>query len=78
MNDERLSWEDIKYRYPKQFVYLQDVEWSPENETTVVSAIVAHASEEPDEDYLNKTFQGEYTELYTAPGTTLQMGALML
>lgn len=75
---ERLSWQEIQRRYPRQFVYLEDVEWSPANSTTVLSAVVAYASDQPDDDYQARTIRGEFYQKYTALGATLQMGALMV
>ena len=75
---ERLTWNEIKEKYPKQYVYLSDVEWSPDNDTTIQSAVVSYAANDHDEEYLLRTVEGEFTERYTAPGTTLQMGALMV
>ena len=74
---ERLTWNEIKEKYPKQYVYLSDIEWAPDNDATILTAVVSFAAAEHDEAYLLRTVEGEFTERYTAPGTTLQMGALM-
>lgn len=37
----RLTRNQIKERYPRQWVGLTDVEWEPDNDSTVKSAVVA-------------------------------------
>lgn len=70
----RMTWEEIKKTYHKQFVYLDDVEWV--NASTVKSASVIHATENQDDNaYVEKAMRGELVEKYTAPGTTLLAGA---
>lgn len=65
---ERLTWKEIKEKYPKQYVYLSDVEWAPDNDTTIQSAVVSYAANDHDEEYLLRTVEGEFTERYTAYG----------
>ena len=72
----RMTWDEIKKAYPAQFVYLSDVVWDKKNDSTVLSAIVEYASEQPDSKYQIRAMKGELFQDYTAPGTTLHFGAL--
>ena len=37
---ERLTWEEIQEKYPDQWVGLAEVEYEPDNDATIKSAIV--------------------------------------
>ncbi len=41
--NERLTWQEIVKRFPDQWVRLEDVETEPDNDSTIVSAIVTKA-----------------------------------
>ena len=75
---KKMTWNEIQAEYPDQFVYLKDVEWDPQNSTTILSAIVEYASKQPESEYQTRTIKGDFFQAYTAPGTTLQLGALMI
>ena len=72
----RMTWKEIQKKYPKQFVYLTDVEL--ENGNAVKSGIVVHATTNPSDDFAVKAIRGEVIEEYTAPDTTLLAGVLSL
>lgn len=42
---KRLTWNQIKGKYPEQWVRLEDVEWLPGNDATVNAAVVAKAGD---------------------------------
>ena len=43
--NERLSWQEIVKRFPDQWVRLEEVETEPDNDATIVSAIVTKAGD---------------------------------
>lgn len=74
---ERLKWQEIQGKYPDQWVGLIEVEYEPDNDATIQSAIVK---------YIDKT-KGELTEMqidsngkilgrYTTPDNVFQLGAV--
>lgn len=42
MSDSRLTWEQIQKRYPNQWVGIADVEYEPDNESTIRCATVIY------------------------------------
>ena len=62
---ERLTWQEIKRRYPHQYVGLIDVE-AGINEVTVKSAVVACTSNDTSYDEMTiMAFYGKITMMYT-------------
>ena len=70
---ERLSWDEIAEKYPDQWVGLEAVEFEPDNDATVKSAIVKYTGLSKDE-LLHKMMQGEILSLYTTPDSLFQLG----
>ena len=65
MNNERLTWEQIKEKYPQQNVGLVDVE-TGENSLSVKSAVVKYTSEETSyEELCMRAMAGEIVMIYT-------------
>lgn len=65
MGDERLTWEEIKHKYPHMNVGLVDIETGI-NSVSVKSAVVKYTSlETAYEELLHKALEGEITLLYT-------------
>ena len=75
MGEERLTWEEIVRRYPDQWVGLKDVEWEPDNDATISSAVVYRVGNPTDEDVM-RAISGAAYERYTTPDRVLQMGVL--
>ena len=70
--NKRLTWEEIKEKYPDRWVGLSDVEWK--NKANVRSAVVLGSSEDGDE-FLARQLNGEdvYT-VYTTPNNLCPLG----
>ena len=41
--EERMTWEEIQEKYPDQWVGLIDVEYEPNNDATIKTAVVKYA-----------------------------------
>ena len=77
--NKRLSWDEIVKLFPKQYVYLTDVQWKDNKGQTVSSAIVIHATtRNDDEEYILKSVRGECVEEYTDHEGMASMGGLAL
>ena len=65
MDNERLTWDEIKKKYPDKWVGMSNIEW--EDASNVRSAVVIGASDDND-DFLRRQFVGEdvFTR-YTSP-----------
>lgn len=72
---ERMTWDAIKASYPEQWVVLSDVQFDPDNDAAVASAVVDRIGMPTREDY-NNAYDGRVLVKYTSPDRTLQMGAL--
>lgn len=46
---ERMTWEEIQEKYPDQWIGLSDVEYEPDNNATIKSAIVKFTDKTKDE-----------------------------
>lgn len=74
---ERMTWGQIQQKYPDQWIGIVDVEYEPDNDATIHSAVVA---------YVGKT-KSELTEMqidsggkilgrYTTPDNVFQLGVV--
>ena len=71
---ERLTWQEIKRKYPHQYVGLVDVETGI-NEVTVKSAVVACTSNDTSYDEMTiMAFHGKITMMYTTDDEELLGG----
>lgn len=74
---EILTWEEIKSRYPDQWVGLTNVEYEPDNRSTIKSAIVEYTDKSKDELTLMQVqTKGELIGIYTTPDNVFQLGAV--
>lgn len=73
MANNRMSWNDIVTAYPEQWVRLDDVEWEPDNDSSVVSAVVAHVGEPTIQDY-REAMSGRSALRFTETGRALHTG----
>lgn len=74
-----MTWDEIVQKYPKQYVYLVDVQWEHGKGQNVKSAIVIYATEKNDEEeYIQKSIAGECVEEYTDHSELSTMGVLSL
>lgn len=74
---ERLTWEEIQERYPDQWVGLIDVEYEPDNDATIQSAIVKYTDKNKNElTRMQIEFNGRVLARYTTPDNVFQLGAV--
>ncbi len=72
---DRLTWEQIKTKYPNQWVRLENVEWKPENDATVNSAIVAKAGDVSTQDRCDAV-KGKCFVIYVDDGNCFHTGVV--
>lgn len=74
MTEERLTWEQIQEKYPDQWVGLIDVEYEPDNDATIVSAVVK-VYDKPQDITLMMQIRGEVEVAeYTTPNSDFNVG----
>ena len=79
MGEERLTWREIMEKYPCKWVGLKDVEWDPNNDCVIKSAVVYRIGKPTDDDWmLTVESKGAYYQRYTTPGRPASVGALMI
>ncbi|MDE6968965.1 MAG: hypothetical protein K2P69_04225 [Eubacterium sp.] len=72
---ERLTWEEIQERYPDQWVGLEEVEYEPDNDATIKSAIVKYTDRSKNElTRMQIQTKGNLLGIYTTPDHVFQMG----
>lgn len=72
---KRLTWNQIKSKYPEQWVRLENVEWTPENDATVSSAVVAKAGDITTQDRRD-AMHGKCFVIYVETGSYLHTGVV--
>ncbi|NBH13300.1 hypothetical protein D3Z36_03680 [Lachnospiraceae bacterium] len=74
---ERLTWEQIQERYPDQWVGLAEVEYEPNNDATIKSAVVKYTDKSKNElTRMQIQTNGSLLSVYTTPDNIFQMGAV--
>lgn len=74
---ERLTWEQIQNKYPDQWVGLTEVEYEPDNDATVKSAVVKYTDKLKNElTRLQIQTSGNLLGIYTTPDNVFQLGAV--
>lgn len=77
MANERLTWRQIQERYPDQWVGITDVEYEPDNDSTIRYATVVDTSNDKDElTELQLDTNGKILARYTAPDNIFQLGTV--
>ena len=72
---ERMTWEEIQEKYPDQWVGLSDVEYEPDNNATIKSAIVKFTDKTKDElTMMQVQTNGKILGRYTTPDNIFQLG----
>ena len=75
--DERLTWKQIQEKYPDQWVGLVDIEFEPNNRSTIKSAIVKYTDKSKDElTEMQILTKGETMGIYTTPDNCFQLGMI--
>ena len=73
--EERMTWEEIQEKYPDQWVGLIDVEYEPNNDATIKTAVVKYADKSKDElTMMQIQTNGEILGRYTTPDNIFQLG----
>ena len=74
---ERLTWEEIQERYPDQWVGLVEVEYEPDNDATIKTAIVKYTDKSKNElTRMQIQTNGNLLGIYTTPDHVFQMEAV--
>ncbi len=74
---ERLTWEEIQEKYPDQWVGLVEVEYEPDNDATIKTAIVKYTDKSKNElTRMQIQANGNLLGIYTTPDHVFQMGAV--
>lgn len=73
MNEERLTWKEIQEKYPDQWVGLTDVEYYPDNNATIKSAVIKYTNMSKGE-LTRRMLNGEIISRYTTPDRAFQLG----
>lgn len=73
--EERMTWEEIQEKYPDQWVGLIDVEYEPNNDATIKTAVVKYADKSKDElTMMQIQTNGEILGRYTTLDNIFQLG----
>lgn len=74
---ERMSWQEIKEKYPDQWVGLEDVEFKPNNRSSIMSAVVKYTDKSKKElTRIQFDTDGKVMGVYTTPDHLLQTGVV--
>lgn len=73
MLEKRMTWREIQEKYPEQWVGLTDVEYKPDNDASIRSAIVKYTDKSKDE-LTEMMLNGECISRYTTPDGIFQLG----
>lgn len=74
---ERLTWKEIEEKYPDQWVGLVDVEFEPDNRSTIKSAVVKYTDKTKTElTRMQIETKGEIIGIYTTPDNIFQLGVV--
>ena len=74
MTDGRMTWSEIKNKYPDQWVGLTDVEWK--NASNVRTAVVKYADMTADELGLIQIEDPDLYSVYTTPDNLAPLGVV--
>ena len=73
---ERLTWDEIVEQYPDQWVGLTEVEWMPDNRSSILSAVVSY-TDTPRKELTRMMLEDKIVACYTTPDRAFQLGALL-
>lgn len=77
MTNERLTWRQIQEKYPDQWIGITDVEYEPDNDSTIRYATVIYIHKDKDElTELQLDTQGRILARYTTPDNVFQLGTV--
>lgn len=76
--NERLTWEQIQKKFPDKWVGLVEVEYEPDNDATIKSAVVKYTNKSKSElTRMQIQTNGEILGRYTTPDNVFQLGAVV-
>ena len=74
---ERMTWSEIAKAYPNQWVGLTEVEYKPDNDATIQSAVVLYTDWSKDDLQMEQfNTDGKVLARYTNPNKLFQLGVL--
>lgn len=73
MEAKRMTWEEIKDKYPDQWVGLTDVEYIENDGISIESAVVKY-TDKPKGELTRRMLDGEIESVYTTPDHKFQLG----
>ena len=74
---ERMTWSEIAKAYPNQWVGLTEVEYKPDNDATIQSAVVLYTDWSKDDLQMEQfKTDGKILARYTNPNKLFQLGVL--
>lgn len=77
MVSERLTWKQIQEKYPDQWVGITDVEYEPDNDSTIRYATVIDVHKGKDElTEMQLDTHGKVLARYTTPDNIFQLGTV--
>ena len=75
MRTGRMSWDEIVRTYPEQWVRLENVVWEPDNDSSVVSAVVTRVGDPSIQD-LRDAMQSRSVERFTETKQNMHLGVV--
>jgi len=77
MLQERLTWKQIQEKYPNQWVGITDVEYEPDNDSTIQYATVIYNNKNKDElTEIQIDTNAKILARYTTPDNVFQLGSV--
>jgi len=77
MQGDRLTWQQIQKKYPDQWVGLVEVEYEPDNDSTIRCAVVKYTDRSKDElTEMQIDTDGGILARYTTPDNIFQLGSV--
>ena len=77
MMSERLTWKQIQEKYPDQWVGITDVEYEPDNDSTIRCATVIAVHKGKNElTEMQLDTKGKVLARYTTPDNVFQLGTV--
>ena len=74
---KRMTWKEIQQMYPNQWVGLVDIEYEPDNDATIKTAVVKYTDKSKNElTKMQIQTNGELIGIYTTPDNVFQLGTV--
>lgn len=74
---KRMTWKEIQEKYPDQWIGLIEIEYEPDSDATIKSAIVKYIDKSKNElTKMQIQTNGNLVGVYTTPDNIFQLGAI--